>query len=291
MHIDRARRATLRIGALAALAATGCASLTPEAERIVEVASGRMLTRGELIAAIRASDVALLGELHDNPWHHRRRGELIAAMPPGAAIVAEHLTRGERVRFGPSLRGSLVAAGFDADAWGWPLHEPLFAAVQRAGLPLFGGNLPRAAVRRIAREGEAALEADIAALLQRAPLAPAAQDALDEALVQGHCGQLPGRLLERIRLAQRARDAAMALALAASGGHPALLLAGNGHVRLDHGVPTLLRVLEPAARIVSVAFVDTGGVDAAAACTYAWITAPPAQRDDPCADAAPAPLR
>ncbi|MEO8299284.1 MAG: ChaN family lipoprotein [Burkholderiales bacterium] len=255
----------------------------PPDNRLIEVRTGRSITRAELLNALRASDFVLLGEQHDNPHHHARRAELLRALVPGTAVVAEHLPRGSRVAFGPDLLASLSAAGFEPQAWGWPLHRPLFAALAERGLPLSGGNLPRDDARRIAREGQAALPPDIAALLQAAgPLPPVARAALDADLVQGHCGHLSaGPRLDGLRWAQRARDASMALALQASGGAPAVLLAGNGHVRQDYGVAPLLAARQPGARIVSVGFTEPGDASDNAPFTYLWVT-PAVSRDDPC---------
>jgi len=69
----------LATGALS-LVGAGCATTGGSDDRIVEVASGRVLTRADLLAALRASDFALLGERHDNPHHHARRGELLAEL-------------------------------------------------------------------------------------------------------------------------------------------------------------------------------------------------------------------
>ena len=262
----------------------GCALAPAGDERIVESATGRTLTRAELLQRLRASDYVLLGELHDNPLHHRRRGELIAALGPGTAVIAEQLTFGRRVAAQGDLLPALNAAGFDARGWGWPLHEPLFAAVRQAGLPLAGGNLERDVVRRIAREGEAAWPDELAHALRAAPLATAAQETLDTDLRAGHCGQLPDSRVPAMRAAQRARDAALALALQGSGGHPAVLVAGNGHVRPDYGVPRVLAALQPRARITSVAFVELAAPGEAATGDYRWIT-PAAAREDPCAGA------
>lgn len=279
------RRRGLLGGALAlgGTALAGCAGWGGVRERIVELASGREISTTELLAAIRASDYALLGEQHDNELHHRRRATLLMLLPPGAAVVAEQLPRGGgRIPFERDVETSLVGAGFDAKGWRWPLHEGLFTAIARSEMPLYGGNLPREAIRRIVREGEAAVPDDLRAWLGEVPLAAAAQDALDADLIEGHCGQLPAAMLPGLRRAQRVRDTAMAAALRASGGRPALLIAGNGHVRLDYGVPTLLRARQGAARIVSVGFVDDGRLPAPARYTHAWITAAPA-REDPCA--------
>jgi uncharacterized iron-regulated protein len=265
----------------AALTLAGCAQLpAADGERIVEVATGREISRAELLAKLRASDYVLLGEQHDNALHHQRRGALLKDLGAGAPVVAEHLTRGLAVPATGELLPRLEAAGFEAKGWRWPLHEPLFAPAAAAGHRLLGGNVPRELARQIARQGEAALPAELKAVTTPAPLDEAAGKALDADLVQGHCGMLGGERLVGMRWAQRARDAAMWLSLreAAALGKPAVLLAGNGHVRLDYGVPQLAGQ----ARLLSVGFVDSGAKVQGAPYSYVWLTAAPAGRGDPC---------
>jgi uncharacterized iron-regulated protein len=253
-------------------------------ERIVELASGRAWRREDLLQALRRSDFVLLGEQHDNPRHHALRGALIADLGPGTVVVAEHLPRGGQLAAGTDLLARLQAAGFEADAWGWPLHQPLFAAIAAAGLPLRGGDIDPALVRRAAREGAGALPPELATLLQAAPLSAAAQAALDADLVDGHCGHLQAARVPAMRAAQRARDASLWLALRDSGGHPAVLVAGNGHVRADYGVPRLIAVARPAALVSNVGFIESDAELAASNGRYShvWITAAP-EREDPCA--------
>jgi len=74
----------------------------------------------------------------------------------------------------------------------------------------------------------------------------------------------------------------MWLALRDAGTRPAVLVAGNGHVRTDFGVPQLASAQQPQARIVSVGFLETGARTAGMPYTYVWITAR-AERGDPCA--------
>lgn len=275
------RRSLLALLGGSALAAA-CAHRGGGPDRIVEVASGRELTRAELLLQCRAVDHLLLGEQHDNPHHHQRRGALIAELGAGTVVVAEHLERGRRVEAGADVRSRLDAAGFDARSWGWPLHEALFAPVLEAGLTVIGGNADQALVRQAARQGEAAVPAALRDALRAAPLDAAAQAALDRALVDGHCGQLPAARVPSMRLAQRLRDASLALAMQASGGRPAVLVAGNGHVRLDHGVPVLLRRLQPQARMLVVGFGEPDWRTEGAPYTHLWLT-PTVARQDPCA--------
>jgi uncharacterized iron-regulated protein len=97
--------------------------------------------------------------------------------------------------------------------------------------------------------------------------------------------------LPRMVWAQRGRDAAMAAALRdARIARPdalAVLIAGNGHVRHDYGVAPLLLQSEPAARVLSIGFVEDGPDSGPAVFDLAWITAA-AVRDDPCAGMRPA---
>lgn len=279
------RRTLLTAAASAALAA--CASTGGAPARVFDTASGRALTRDELLSRLRSAQHVLLGELHDSALHHQLRGDLIQALGPRVQVVAEHLSFGKVLATDTTaaLLARLEAAGFAARNWRWPLHEPLFGPVAAAGLPLRGGNAELAVVRQVAREGEAAIPADLQALLQRAPLSPQAQDRLDADLVRGHCGHLSAARAPAMRAAQRTRDASMALALmqaARAGASPAVLVAGNGHVRKDFGVPQLLRVLQPEAITVSVGFVEGERPPPDAPYDIVWLTAA-TERSDPCA--------
>jgi uncharacterized iron-regulated protein len=294
---------------MAMVAATcgACASLDPaQQDRIVDTASGLPLTPAEVVSRMRSADIVLLGELHDNPHHHARRAALIAALGSTATVVAEHLPSGAAPTLlagteGDALRRALEASGFDAKGWRWPLHEPLFAAIARAGMPLRGGNLVRDEARKLAREGAGALSADLAPWTAAAPLTDAARAALEQDLLQGHCGHLTASRLPGMVAAQQGRDAAMAQALlegpmrtpSAPRQGPLILLAGNGHVRRDYGVPAMLTRRLPRARVLTVGFDETAPTAAHDDALYdiMWRT-PAAERDDPCkAFTAPAPAR
>ena len=278
-----------------------CASLLlPSAsmagERIVDLRSGAELTQDALVAAIRSSRYTLLGERHDNPRHHERRGEILRSLGR-SVVVAEHLPRGGVVDFATlaldsrdpdALLSALSAAGFDGRNWRWPLPYPLFSAIAASGSRLLGGNLPRDAVRDIARNGVTAVPDDIAREIAAHPLEEGASARLDSDLIRGHCNELPATRLPGLRLAQQARDAAMAATLRTSGGSgPALLVAGNGHVRRDYGVPRLLIASPAAAQVLTVGFVeDEAELEAATRdklYDYVWLTDSPT-RADPCAE-------
>ena len=138
-------------------------------------------------------------------------------------------------------------------------------------------------------QGESAAPEQVRPLMQQAPLDSAARAALDHELDVGHCHQLPQEMFAGMRGAQVARDAQMARALGTvSASGPAILIAGNGHVRSDFAVPRLLRVTAPGKSVLSVGFLEReeNGAEPPAADRAVYdivVITPRATRPDPCA--------
>jgi uncharacterized iron-regulated protein len=292
------RQASAACGAWAATALLGaCANRPGEVgDRIVDTSSGHGIGPADVLRRMQDADIVLLGEVHDNPHHHARRADLLAGLQTAVAVVAEHLPRDAAPSLpadasGDRLRVALEASGFDAKGWRWPMHEPLFAAVARAGHVLHGGNLDRDAARRLAREGPAAFPASLASLIEAGPLSTAAMAALEQDLQLGHCGHLGRERVPGMVAAQRGRDAALAEVLltqlenkvATRRPRPVILLAGNGHVRQDYGVPSLLTARLPRLRVLSIGFLEPAEVATAKPSLHdiTWTTSA-ATRDDPC---------
>ena len=269
--------------------------LNPVAAIEIRTAVGNITTREQALAALRQADVLLLGEVHDNPLHHRERADLLTALADRRpTVVFEQFPRSADEALAAPVGGEpevwLDRAGFDRKGWAWPLHRPLIDATLAAGLRLRGGNLGRDEARQIARQGASAAPADLREALAQ-PLPPAAVTVLDRALLDGHCGQLPAAAVPRMREAQTARDAAMADALLralADGATSAVLIAGNGHVRRDHGVPLWLARRAPAVKLLSVGFLEREAdgspppVAERGVYDFVWLTARQL-RPDPCA--------
>ncbi|NCV78182.1 MAG: hypothetical protein EBW18_03895, partial [Burkholderiaceae bacterium] len=128
----------------------------------------------------------------------------------------------------------------------------------------------------------AAMESDY----QKSLLTNNAKRSLEKDLVDGHCGKLPAQYLEPMFQVQRLTDISMARVMMHHS--PAILFAGNGHVRHDYGVPQVLRSLEPSKKRVSVGLIEEAQRDSTAFAELAklydfvWIT-PSIDRADPCA--------
>ncbi|HVO91062.1 MAG TPA: ChaN family lipoprotein, partial [Casimicrobiaceae bacterium] len=216
----------------------------------------------------------LLGEKHDDPEHHRLRADLIESIVRAGqrpAVVFEQFDLGNDASIAAAQAGNadaeqLADAGkLDRRAWLWPMHKALIDAVLALHLPVHAGNASSAALERVLRRGEPPADPRWASRLDSAVWSQAQADALRKEIVESHCNQLPDSVVPRLVLAQRTRDAAMAQALIDSANADgAILLAGNGHVRRDLGVPVYLTGID-AASILSVGFIEVSDEDRRAA--------------------------
>lgn len=287
------------------------------AGHVYDIAAGACRTDAEAWIAVRAKDlllrrgILLLGEVHDNAAHHAARGRLIERLAADKAVrqtaptlVFEHVRadKGDALRqaIGEPPHGRASAADlFQALAWadsGWPdadLFTPLFGAALAARFPMRAGDAARGDVRRVAREGIAALPADVRSRFRLdAPMPAAVGDDLLAELEASHCGLMPRNAFAGMALAQRYRDAALASAADATDGG-AIVFAGNGHVRADRGVPYALRAagigrpvfvvmyLEVDARHADAAAHVPRGADGSTVADLVVFTAR-ADREDPC---------
>jgi len=188
-----------------------------------------------LLEKLLPAQALLLGEQHDAAEHQAlqkttvewlsRRGQL-------AAVVMEMADQGRDTDGLPSNASEAQvreALGWNDDTgWPWPTYGPVVMAAVRAGVPVAGGNLPRSGMRGAMQDTALDRVLDAAGLEQQ-----------KTGIREGHCGLLPESQIAPMTRIQLARDRAMAGTLQerARAGKTVLLIAGNGHVRQDIGVP------------------------------------------------------
>ena len=295
--------------AVAAVLASACVAAVVSADDLAAVdaavdPSGQPIDIAALAGRLRPARYVMLGEMHDNPAHHRLRAALLRALLADERptwVVFEQIDRQHNAAVAAAPRDAeSVALAGQLHRWGWPLHRPLFDAALAGGATVVGGNLSRAEASRVVRGGVAqapvALQHWLAPPETASAALPTAWTAAQDAELRrqvdvGHCGALPPEMIAPMALAQRARDAALAQAmLQAPPGVRVVLIAGNGHVRRDIGVPHYLAA--PRQRIVSLGVLERAPDGATAVdgpYDEVWFTAR-APRPDPCADfRAPAP--
>jgi uncharacterized iron-regulated protein len=242
---------------------------------------------------LRANAIVLLGEVHDNAEHHRMRLQALRdAIAAGwrPAIAMEQFDRERQADIDrarserPRDVQHLIASATPRDArWQWEHYRPVVALALEHGLPLIAANLSSADAGRIVRGGYAAVfDANtLEALTLNRPIEPEWQAAQEREIDAGHCGLLPRNAWPAMARAQFARDAVMASVLQAHAARGVVLVAGNGHVRRDIGVPRWLSEDERM-RVVAVGYLEGSEMAPPKAFDAVEHAAAPA-RTDPCA--------
>ncbi|WP_197497479.1 ChaN family lipoprotein [Cupriavidus sp. D384] len=257
--------------------ATGCASTTPNA------------TPAAISQKFPDKSYVLLGEVHDSaPAQQQRLQALTRAVEAGwrPAIAMEQFDRERQADIDRARRERphdadylIEQAAGSKSGWDWALYKPVVALALQYNLPLRAANLSRADAARIVRGGYG----DVFAKDQQAALGldgalpadiVAAQTA---ALDAGHCGHFPQAMLPGMLNAQAARDAVMAQTLQPYARQGAVLIAGNGHVRRDIGVPRWLP--GQGERVLSVGYIES---DSPGKGFDVVVRVPAMEREDPC---------
>ncbi|WP_437810089.1 ChaN family lipoprotein [Sorangium sp. So ce1078] len=273
--------------------------------KLWDVKAGAFVEVAALAPRLASARFVLLGERHDNRDHHRLQARVLEQVAAGGRrprVVFEMLEAQQQ----PAIEGYVATRRGAADfgAWvgwektSWPPYaeyQPIFDVAFRLGLPIVGGNVAQEEARALARRGLEGVPPERAAALRlQEPLPAAEQQSLEQELRDAHCGHLPERFIPTMALAQRARDAQLAQAMARAEAGGAVLVAGAGHVRRDRGVPYWLSFEAPGAEVLSLSFlqvqrgVEAPGEYAAQFSTatlpfdFVWFT-PRVSDEDPCA--------
>jgi uncharacterized iron-regulated protein len=231
-------------------------------------------------------DVVVLGEVHDNPAHHRNQARALRAIAP-AALVFEMLQQQHVDALPDDLTDrDAVQAATEWEARGWPdfsMYHPLFTAAPDARI--YAGDVPRPIVTRALREGAAVAFGDAAAQFGlTTPYPPEVQKERETDLLAAHCFAMPANAMGGMVEAQRLRDAVLAqaalTALRETGG-PVAVITGVEHARTDIGVPALIRQAQPGVTVLSIGQVEQ--VPGGRPPHHLWIvTDGVADRGDPC---------
>lgn len=250
-------------------------------------------TSAALARAMRGHRVVLLGEVHDNADQHALRAAalrqwIMAGARPAIAFEQfdrEHQAdidhaRGER----PMDADHVIAQAQAGSGWDWALYRPYVALALEFDLPIVATNLSRADAMRVATDGwDAVFDAATRRTLRLDALPAAVRRKQQSAIRIGHCNQLPAEAVPQLVRAQVARDIVMAQLLRTYAARGVVLLAGNGHVRRDIGVPFWLGAdARRDAISIGVLERDDRPVPESAADFDAYVLTARAERADPC---------
>ena len=233
-------------------------------------------TVSTLLERVMPVQVLLLGEQHDAPEHQALQREVVqtlAARGQLGALVMEMAEQGHQTTGLPAdaseARVREALNWTDQGGWPWPVYSAVVMAAVSAGVPVLGGDLPRS--QMTVAMANAALEGHIGS---------AGLQEQRQGIREGHCDLLPESQIAPMTRIQLARDEAMARTTVQAGesagpGKTVVLVAGNGHVRRDLGVPRYL----PKDLAHRVVMAQAGEPGSAAPADAVWVTPAQPPRD------------
>ena len=221
------------IGALAALALTACANRI-EAPMTPPVAGPLTAATAQQLDTVLPVDVLLLGEQHDAAEHQQIQQQVISMLAARGVLAAVALEMADAGVSTASLHPSSndervrLALRWSDKSWPWAAYGPAVMAAVRAGVPVVGANLPRAAMK-----------ASMADSQLDSKLPGPALKAQQQLIRAGHCDLLPESQITPMTRIQIAKDISMADTVAHSAvpGKVVVLLSGSGHTNRLLGVP------------------------------------------------------
>ncbi len=253
--------------------------------------SNKQAPAADVVGAAPNPQVLLLGEVHDNAQGHRERyAQLKRRVEAGwrPAIAMEQfdqenqalLTRAQK----ECADADCIIRVMAGPRWDWAQYRPVLELALSYQLPLIAANLSRADASRTVRDGVKTSfdAATVRAYRLDAPLPADILAGQEREVVTGHCDMLPDSMVGGMVQAQIARDIWMASLIRRQQPRDVVLLAGNGHVRKDIGVPRWLALGGPALTVRSEAYLEKSGRADGGAYDFVHAIAPQA-RPDPCA--------
>lgn len=230
----------------------------------------------------------LMGEIHDNrQGMDARVRDLHSALKAGwrPALVLEQFNRERQDVLTQAQKecrsAECVIERAGESGWDWEAYVPLLNLALEYKLSLYAGNLSREDSWKVIRQGYPAVID--AVTLKKFGLDRQVPEDIEasqrEAIRLGHCDLLPTTMISPMARAQIARDVWLAKVLTDHAANGVVLVAGNGHVRRDIGVP---RWLPKAllARTVVWGYAEPEGADLARYDRLRILD--PLAREDPC---------
>ncbi|CAI0855923.1 Uncharacterized iron-regulated protein [Serratia quinivorans] len=244
--------------------------------KITDLRSGESLSPEQLLSRLAAQPRVIVGEKHDNPYHHQIELWLVENLPqqrPQGSVLMEMINPSQQAKVShvkqwlqgnPRVRDSRVAELIDwQPGWKWSLYGDLTMAAMRAPYPLWSANLDRDEImafyqQPVFPQGQLSVR-------------PAVQKALEETIRTSHGGKIEPQQLHAMLAIQQQRDRRMAERLLAAP-TPTLLIAGGYHASKSVGVPLHVEDLQPNALPTVLMLAEPGVQVDKQVADYLWVT-------------------
>lgn len=155
------RLLSLLIAFLSLCAETGAHTI------ITRTSDGEKVTLPQLVHAASASDVVLVGESHDEPYHHELQLDLLRSLHSsklplaiGLEMMQSDYQEALDAWTGGELAESAMQEIFEKNWTDWYLYRDIFVFARDKRIPMVALNVPLQIVRKVSQQGFGALTAE-----------------------------------------------------------------------------------------------------------------------------------
>lgn len=251
-------------------------SLMITSANIIDTQTGQSITAETLLTQLASQSRVIIGEKHDNQYHHDIEYWLMTELPkkrPQGAVLLEMLTPNQqslvdntKKRYSGSeyLRDERLMAALKWNSgWPWKWYGNIVKAGLSADYPLLAANIDRS---------------EISSAYKNPPIIdgmhstdPSVRQLIQKTIELSHGGELDKTQAEKMTVIQQLRDRAMAKRLLDAPA-PALLIAGSFHATKVMGVPLHVADLAPNENVTVVIMAEEGSDVTSVHADYLWIT-------------------
>lgn len=247
-----------------------------QSANIIDTQTGQSITADTLLTRLASQSHVIIGEKHDNAYHHDIEYWLMTELPkkrPQGAVLLEMLTPSQqslvdntKQRYSGSeyLRDERLMAALKWNSgWPWKWYGNIVKAGLSADYPLLAANIDRSEISSAYKnppiiDGVHSTDASVRQLIQKT-------------IELSHGGELDKTQAEKMTIIQQLRDRAMAKRLL-DAPIPALLIAGSFHATKVMGVPLHVADLAPNEKVTVVIMTEEGSDVTSIHADYLWIT-------------------
>ncbi|HEM8300366.1 TPA: ChaN family lipoprotein [Providencia stuartii] len=244
--------------------------------QIIDLQSGQSITPQQLIEQLSQSSRVIVGEKHDNMYHHQIEQWLAQEMHktrPQGSVLLEMLQPDQQksinsvkaqMQGDPYIRDEKLQSSIKWNSgWPWEQYGELTKQLLKAPYPLLSANLNKEEVKE-AYKNPPVLNGVYSTQ-------PVVQELISKTIETSHDGKLTPEQVEKMTVIQQMCDRRMAKSLLQAP-TPALLFVGGYHATRAIGVPLHVQDLAPDAEFTVLIISEKGNAIDNLHADYVWYT-------------------
>ncbi|WP_340616978.1 ChaN family lipoprotein [Xenorhabdus entomophaga] len=229
---------------------------------VLDMKTGKAITPDDLLEQLASYPRVVVGEKHDNPYHHQIELWLVQQLGkkrPHGSVLLEMIDPSQQEKVNkvkswlqgnPIVRGERVQTLLSwHQGWPWKWYGDLVMELMRAPYPLLAANLTRSEIDQAYKDHRAGDRTSL--------VSDDVKKRIEETIKNSHGGNIDEQHLSAMSKIQQMRDQRMAEQLAKAPS-PALLFAGGYHAVKAMGAPQHMKKIAPNEKVVVFVIAEQG---------------------------------